>query len=174
MKSVEINNDELKLEEIDETVTRVKTFLINSKNEILIATSNGGCQLPGGHREDGEILSDTVKREVQEETGIMLETSEIVEPFFEIVHMTKNYHGTGKNRRSNVIYYLIKTDKKIDLNNTNLTEHEKEYKFSVEYVDKDNFENFVNNFINSTQSEINVIIANEMLTAFSELKNIIG
>ena len=118
MKSVKINNDNLTGSEIDEVVTRVKTFIINSQGEVLVATSNGGCQLPGGHREDGEDLKTTVKREVQEETGIVLDDSEIVEPFFEIVHLTKNYHGSGKNRKSNVVYFLIKTNKPVDVNMT--------------------------------------------------------
>ena len=173
MKSVEVNNDNLKDYEIDEIVTRVKVFLLNSKNELLVATSNGGCQLPGGHREDGEELSATVKREVMEETGIDLDNDEVGDAFFEIVHKTRNYRGSGKNRLSNVIYYLVKTDKQVDENNLSLTDNEKEYNFKVDYVKVEMFEEYVKSFINSTQIEINKIIAGEMLTAFGELKKLI-
>ena len=173
MKTFIKNPDNLTDNEIDSIVTRVKVFLINDNNEILVATSNGGCQLPGGHREENEDLLDTVKREVQEETGIILDNNEIGMPFFEIRHYNKNYRGTGQKRISNMLYYYINTNKKINLDNTNFTEHEKQYNFSVEYIPLSEFENYVNNFINESQQEINVIIAKEMLMAFNELKNIL-
>ena len=173
MKIFTLNPDNLKDSEINSIVTRVKVFLVNDKNEILIATSNGGCQLPGGHREENEDLNSTIKREIQEETGIILDDNELTVPFFEIKHYTKNYRGTGQKRISNIIYYYIRTNKNIDLNNTNYTEHEKQYNFSVEYVKISNFENFVNNFINESQQEINIAIAKELLLAFTELKNIL-
>jgi len=173
MKTYIKNPNNLNDEEMDSIVTRVKVFLINDNNEILLALSNGGCQLPGGHREENEDLNDTIKREIQEETGIILESNEIRVPFFEIKHYNENYRGTGKKRISNVIYYYIKTNKKVDLANTNYTEHEKEYNFSVKYIPFNEFEKVVNNFINDKQQEINVIIAKEMLLAYSELKNIL-
>lgn len=173
MKSYTLNPDNLKESEMDSTITRVKIFLINDKNEILVATSNGGCQLPGGHREEGEDLIETIKREIKEETGIILNNNEISMPFFEIRHYNKNYRGTGQKRISNVIYYLIRTNKEVNLDNTSYTQHEKLYNFSVEYIPLIKFENYVNNFINESQQEINVIIAKEMLMAFNELKNIL-
>jgi len=72
MKTYIKNPNNLNDEEMDSIVTRVKVFLINNNNEILLALSNGGCQLPGGHREENEDLNDTIKREIQEETGIIL------------------------------------------------------------------------------------------------------
>ena len=173
MKTKEINVDNLKIKEIDEEVTRVKAFIINSHDEILIASSNGGCQLPGGHVEDNENITLAVKREVMEETGIILDENEISKPFFRIQHKTRNYRNTGKNRLSNVIYFLVKTDKSVNLNNIKLTENEKECNFSVKYVKIQEFENHVNSFINSTQIEVNKIIAEEMLIAFDELKLIL-
>ena len=173
MKTKEINVDNVKIKEIDEEVTRVNAFIINSHDEILIASSNGGCQLPGGHVEEGEDIIETVKREVMEETGIILDENEISKPFFRIQHKTRNYRNTGKNRLSNVIYFLVKTDKSVNLNNIKLTENEKECNFSVKYVKIQEFENHVNSFINSTQIEVNKIIAEEMLIAFDELKLIL-
>ena len=173
MKIKEINVENVKIKEIDEQVTRVKAFIVNSRNEILVASSNGGCQLPGGHVEIGENLIDAVKREVFEETGIELDYEEIVPPFFCLQHKTRNHRNTGKNRLSNVIYFLVKTDKSVNLNNIKLTENEKECNFSVKYVKIQEFENHVNSFINSTQIEVNKIIAEEMLIAFDELKLIL-
>lgn len=82
MKTKVYNSENIKEDEVDEVVTRVKAFILNKNNELLIATSNGGCQLPGGHKEEGENLIDTVIREVQEETGIILDEKEIKDSFF--------------------------------------------------------------------------------------------
>ena len=84
MEQTIFNECNLKEEEIDEISTRVKVFLLNSNNEFLLANSNGGCQLAGGHVEKNEELKNTVKREVQEETGIVLSSEEIYNPFYEI------------------------------------------------------------------------------------------
>ena len=59
MKRLVYNENELKEEEMNEFVTRVKAFIINDKNEILFANSNNGVQLIGGHVEDGEKYEDT-------------------------------------------------------------------------------------------------------------------
>ena len=106
MRTLIFNEANLQENEIDETVTRVKVFLINYKNDIYYAISNGGVQLPGGHVEQGESYIDAIKREIQEEVGIMLENKEISKPFFEIKHFTKNYSGSNKNRISKKFYLL--------------------------------------------------------------------
>ncbi len=172
MKVIKFNEHNLKENEIDEIVTRVKVFLINEKNEVLVATSNGGCQLPGGHIEKNENLIDGIIREVQEETGIQLEKNEIKKSFYEIKHYTKNYKNLSKNRISRVIYYLVKTNKLPNLSKINLTESEQIYNFSVSFVPLKDFSDYVKSFINNTQKEINKIIAQEMLLAYEELLNI--
>lgn len=166
------NDDNLSDSEIDEVVTRVKAFIINSKNEILYANSGGGIQLIGGHVEKDETLENTVKRELLEETGIVLQSEEISLPFFEIKHYTKNYKRTGKNRISNVIYFFIKTDKKPNNNKMNLTTNEVKNKFSYNYCPINRFEDLLNSCINS-DIEINAVIAKEILIAFEELKKIL-
>ena len=170
MKKLVYNSENLTHEEIDEVVTRVKVFLVNSQNELLIATSDGGCQLPGGHREDGEELLDAVVREVQEETGICLEKDEIKDGFFCIQHYTRNYKNTQLNRCSEMIYFYVVTDKEVNVDNLNLTESEKENNFSVERVKLEEIEEYIGKFINKTQKEINIIIAKEILVAVKEFK----
>ena len=56
MKEIFINNDKLKDEEIDENVTRVKSLLINDKNQILLGYSHNTYQFIGGHVEKEESL----------------------------------------------------------------------------------------------------------------------
>ena len=169
MKCKIINDYNLKDNEIDGTVIRVKAFIINSKNEILVASSNGGAQLIGGHVEVGEKHSNSLKREILEEAGIDVELEEISEPFYEIKHYCKNYFGTGKNKIAEIFYYIVNTDKTPNITKTNLTKQEEKYKFNVEYVHYDNFENYISGFLNS-EKEANRWIAKEMIEAFKELE----
>ena len=172
MKKKIYNEDNIEDNEIDEVVTRVKAFIINSKNEILFANSGGGIQLIGGHVENGEMLEDTVKREVSEETGIILQSQDISLPFFEIKYYTKNYRKTGKNRISNVVYYIVKTNEKPNSKNMNLTDEEIKNKFSYAYTPINEFELLLKSCLKS-DIEINVVIAKELLIAFEELKRIL-
>ncbi|MDD4350986.1 MAG: NUDIX domain-containing protein [Clostridia bacterium] len=168
----EYNEDKITKESCELFTTRVKEFIINDKNEILIAESDGGCQLPGGHSEEGESLLETIIREVQEETGIRVFQNEISQHFYEIRYLDKNYHGTGKNRFSKVVYSIIKTNKKPNIENINLTENEKKNHFKLNQVNIKDFEKYVKSFIFETQKEINNVIAEEILRVFIEFKKI--
>lgn len=166
------NECDLKDSEINEIVTRVKIYLINSDNEIMVASSNGGIQLPGGHVEIGESTIDACIREIKEETGINIRREEILEPFFEISHYTKNYKNTNKNRISRIFYYLIKTNQKYNANNVCLTEHEKQNRFKILSIPYNKFEESLKQIYNTNDQEINKIIAKEILESFQVLKNI--
>ena len=164
------NKDNLMDNEIEDIVTRVKIFLINDENKIIIANCAGCYQLPGGHVEEGENLISTVKREIQEETGINLDNNEIPNPFFEVRHYTKNHPKNGKNRLSKIIYYLVHSNKKTDINKIHLTEHEKENNFQINLIPLNEFESTLQNVINNSNVEVNKIIATETITAFKELE----
>lgn len=163
------NPENLKDNEVHTFVTRVKIFLINN-NKIIIANCNGCYQLPGGHAEENESIISTVKREILEETGITLKDDEIPSPFFEVRKYTKNYDNNGNNKLSKIIYYLVNTNKQPNLNNINLTEHEKQNNFCIDLIPLENLENTLQNVINNSEIEVNKIIAFETLNAFYELK----
>ena len=54
MEKIITNDYNLKEEDMTELVKRVKLFLINSNNEILLGYSNYEYQCPGGHVEENE------------------------------------------------------------------------------------------------------------------------
>ncbi len=169
MKELVINDDNLKDEEMDGVITRVKAFIINKDNKVLIARSNGGCQLPGGHVEKNETHEEALIREIREEVGITIDKNEI-EKFFVIKRYMPNYFNTSKNIISDVIYFVVRTDEKPNKKNTHYTSLEKEYNFHIESVDFRCLTSYVNNVVKKDGKQINKIIAEELLYAYDELK----
>ncbi len=139
MQKIIINQNNLSETDITEIVKRVKILLINSNNEILLAYSHHNYQFPGGHVEDDESLLQTVKREILEETGIDLATIDI-EPFACTMGYYKDWPEKGKNRKTEIYYYEIKTDEKPNLDNTSYSEHEKDGNFELRYIPLDTVE----------------------------------
>ncbi len=163
------NKDNLTKEDITETVVRVKMLLVNSKNEVLLGFCHNTYQFPGGHLESGETLIDCIIREVKEETGIELVLDK-VKPFFVIKHYSKNYHGTGENRCSEIYYFEIETDEQYNLLNADYTEDEKDGKFELKYIDLDNVEEVLNDSI--SWNEENEVIVQEMIAVFNEYRKL--
>lgn len=165
MKEVIYNYDYLTEEDITEIVIRMKALIINSDN-IYIGNENGIFQFPGGHLEEGETFNECLKREVLEETGIILEDKEIERPFMKVTFLNKDWPEVGKNRKAEIYYYVIKTDKNPDLSRVKYTEHEKEGNFKIEEIplkfaiDKIR-ENIPNN-------EKNKVISPDMISAIEE------
>ena len=106
MKEVIYNYDYLTEEDITEIVIRMKALIINSDN-IYIGNENGIFQFLGGHLEEGETFNECLKREVLEETGIILEDKEIERPFMKVTFLNKDWPEVGKNRKAEIYYYVI-------------------------------------------------------------------
>ena len=66
----------------------IKALIENEGRFLMIKTSRGGYMFPGGLVEGGESLEDAVIREVEEETGLIVE----VKAFF---HAHKFAHPKG-------------------------------------------------------------------------------
>ena len=89
MKIKIVNYDHIKKKDINDRIIRVKALIINSKKEILLAKAYTTIQFPGGHLEENESLNEALKREVLEETGIILNRE--YEPFFALKYFLKDY-----------------------------------------------------------------------------------
>ena len=136
MRIILKNEYDIKDEEVNEVVKRVKVLLRNSNNELLLGYSHTAYQFPGGHVEDGEDLLDALNREILEEVGMSLDISDI-EPFAERIAYYKDYPEEGKNRKNEIYYYEYVTDSKPDLSKTNYTEDEKLGNFELRYIPVD-------------------------------------
>lgn len=169
MKEFVINDDDLKEEDIEMKVIRVKALILNSKGSILLAFNNNTYQFPGGHVDEGEEIDDCMKREIKEEVGIDVEVDD---PFLSIETYDNDYFGTGKKVLNTIYYYRVFTDLEPDFSKTRLDELEKKTDFDLFYVDFSKLEEFIISKIDS--NEIDPKIAREMLHVVKEYKQIYG
>ena len=165
MKELIYNNDNLFDSEINETVIRMKVLLIRNNNMIL-GYERGIYQFPGGHLEENESFNDCIKREIMEETGIEILDKDIGEPIYKIVSLNRNHPDIGRNRRSEIYYYVINTNKDIDLEKTNYTKDELEGDFKVKEIPLNRvIEELEDNIINN---EKNKVITPDMIRVIRE------
>ena len=169
MKEVLYNYDNLTIDDIDEVVVRTKGLIINDNDEITLGYCEGTYQFPGGHLEDDEELSECLLREIKEETGIEIKDAKM-RPFEKITHYNKNYHNTGKNRKNEIYYYVVRTNTKFDMNNASLDEKEKENGFTVKTIPLSLFEETLIKSI--PDNPRNKVIVEEMLDAYKEYNKI--
>ena len=165
MKELIYNNDNLFDNEINEIVIRMKVLLIRNNNMIL-GYERGIYQFPGGHLEENESFNDCIKREIMEETGIEILDKDINEPIYKIVSLNRNHPDIGKNRRSEIYYYVININNDIDLSKTNYTKDELEGDFKVKEIPLNRvIEELEDNIINN---EKNKVITPDMIRVIKE------
>ena len=167
MKEIVYNKENLTDKDIDETVIRVKALIVNSKNEILLGYCHKTYQFPGGHLEENEDLEEGLKRELKEETGIEINKDNL-KPFEKIIYYTSNYRNTGLNRKNEIYYYIVKTNKSVNANNMNLDNWEKEGNYTVKKVSLKSVEQVLKSSVHD--NPINSIIVEEMIEVLNEYK----
>ncbi len=130
-----INDDNLTIQDIDKFVKRPRAIIINSKNEALIgyASHTTHFEFPGGHLEGDETLPEALAREVKEETGIDISKDKF-HPFYRLQYLLKDFPTKETNTSIEFFYYVVYTDKKVNMKNSNLDEGEKKEKFAVSFV----------------------------------------
>lgn len=168
MRETIYNYDYLNESDITEVVIRTKALIINKEN-IILGNENNIYQFPGGHLEEGETFEECLKREVMEETGIEILDKEIERPFMKVTYLNKDWPEIGKNRKAEIYYYLIKTDKEPNLSKVNYTENEKQGNFKIEKIPLKSAIDIIKN--NIPNNEKNKGIAPDMIMAIEEYLN---
>lgn len=160
MKTIVHNQNNLAEANINERIYRARGVIINSQNEILLGYCKGTYQFPGGYLEKGETINECLKREIQEETGIVINTRDL-KPFYIVKYYNKNWPVEGTNRYTELNYFLILTDEKPNINNTNLDATEQEFNYELRYVKLSELNDALN--ISLMENEKNKIVYPEML-----------
>jgi len=174
MKEIIYNYDNLKDNDINEVVIRIKALIINDNN-ILIGNESSIYQFPGGHLEENETFIKCLKREVLEETGIEIDDNdEIIGPIMRVKFLNKDWPKEGINRKSEIYYYVIYTNKNVNLSKTQYTEHEKENNYKIELfpisevIDRIK-ENIPNNEKNKNISPDMISVIEEYLSNYNKM-----
>lgn len=170
MREIVFNDYNLKEEDVERKVIRVKGLLINSNGKILLAHNNDTYQFPGGHLEDNEQMDECIIREVKEETGIDVKVVE--RPFLCIRTFDNDYFGTGKKVLNSIYYYRFFTDDLPNFNETHYDELELATEFNLFYVVFADLEKFINKSI--AEKSIDPKIGREMIQVVQIYNDIYG
>lgn len=169
MEKILINEDNLEEKDIHGEEIRVKAFIKNSDDELLVIHNNKTYQLPGGHNVEGETLQESLMREIKEETGLDIEINQ--EPFMEIVEYNKNFLNTGYNISNTIYYFELETDELPEFSKLNLTELEKRTELKINYIKLDDIEKFIEESKNNKM--MNEVIAYELVKVIKTYKELI-
>lgn len=172
MKETIYNEYNLSMDDIDEVETRTKALMVNKDNFILMGYYKKVYQFPGGHLVEGESLEECLERELKEETGMSIDTSNL-KPFYSIKYFEKDYNGKGINRLSEVYYYILPTNEHYHLHNTDYDPEEIKGNFKLKYVDLDKFDETISKSI-SDEDELCEIITRDNIEVMREYKKLMN
>ena len=133
--SIVINEDNLQLPEIEEHKTKVRAFLVDSNDNVLVANYGDVFLLPGGSVDEGENLESATIRELHEETGADYSSEDL--DYLDVVeYYQKDYpkrEGITQNRLVKTHYYVAGY-KGLTRDNQTLTEKEQKDNFRLELI----------------------------------------
>jgi len=169
---VKYNDDDLKDDEIDEVITRVRAFIVSSKNNMIVGFNDEGFQLLGGYVGEGEDIVNSLANMIYNECGIALDNKDKIEPFYEVRYYNRDYKGSGINRLSDLIYFVVQTDKLPNHKKLKLTDKELAEKLPLEIVRRSLFGKELREYIEKEENQVNKIKAKELLMAYEKYKEI--
>ncbi len=158
-----------KILDYQKMVKRVKALIVSSDNKILLVNNYQDYQFPGGHMENNETYSEALKRELLEETGIDFNIEKDIEPILKLYRYYEEYHETKENTLLEINYFIIRSDKYIDIDNLNLTKEEENGDFSLTYISLFEFKRLLEENIMINNDKYG--ISEEMFEVFDKLKN---
>ena len=93
-------------------VTSVVAVIVNEREEVLLTRRNvspfhGEWVMPGGKIDLGEAISEALKREVQEEVGIEVETEALIDVFEHLTPGKENCHFVILYYRCRPLHWTI-------------------------------------------------------------------
>lgn len=97
-------------------ITQIYLWLIsNDKKVVIVSKDNMKWQFPGGHPKEGETYSETLERELMEETGLVL--NEFGNPILFGYYEIEKQNDTEPDKYLQLRYYLqsSKTSSEIEL-----------------------------------------------------------
>lgn len=173
MKEIVFNKQNLLDDDIQIFENKVKIILKNSKDELLVCKRNGVIHFVGGKKEKDETYKETAKREIAEETGIVIsETDSKLESFLQMKQYQQNYYNSGKNCLLTITYLVCSTDEKFDYSKRNLDEKESKQNFTLEYIPMKDFMEELEKNREVAKKDNREFIITEMKYVFSEyIKN---
>ena len=158
-----------KILDYQKMVKRVKALIVSSDNKILLVNNYQDYQFPGGHMENNETYSEALKRELLEETGIDFNIEKDIEPVLKLYRYYEEYHETKENTLLEINYFIIRSDKYIDIDNLKLTKEEENGDFSLTYISLFEFKRLLEENIMINNDKYG--ISEEMFEVFDKLKN---
>ena len=159
-----INKDNLKKEEINSRVHKVRAVIQDNKGKIYVTNMDNSYNLPGGRVEAKEEAKDALIRELAEELGIQVLDSEI-QYIGDFTFWHRDFPGDKRvvNRENHVDLFWVMQAKEVLEERVRLTNYEKHYHFylmscSLKQIDallKEKNDNEYKNFIDV---ELNALI----------------
>ena len=152
-----MNKKDVKIGEENKAFKFRVAGIIESEGKILVTKmrENDFYCFPGGHVEEEEKLSETLYREVLEETGIRIKKKEY-EPFYQVNRFYKSLDRDGLNRFKQFNYYIVHTNDRYDLSKRKLDEFEVEKNYELRYIPLDKLLDELDRTINDNKRNIRV------------------
>lgn len=141
-----VNKKNLVPDETWQIFRKVRAVIENEEGMFVISSEAGKYIFPGGKCDDGEDNLTAIKREIEEETGMIFSMQD-----FEEVLELETFYDDAIDYKTNLVrarhtittYYYVKTNQKINVKNMNLTEGEIKEKFKIFFVDKETLFNLL-------------------------------
>ena len=127
-----INKDDLKKEEINSRVHKVRAVIQDNKGKIYVTNMDNSYNLPGGRVEAKEEAKYALIRELAEELGIQVLDSEI-QYIGDFTFWHRDFPGDKRvvNRENHVDLFWVMQAKEVLEERVRLTNYEKHYHFHL-------------------------------------------